>query len=111
MLRNGDSFARAPQTHVIDAKSVFDVVQKGAGASKEDRRTAIELAIVSEALAQARASVRWIPHFKMFADALTKPDLSKCTGALLHMLRSGSLKLVDEETELQLRACSSKRLI
>ena len=102
MLRNGDSFARAPQTQVIDAKSVFDVVQKGAGAPK-DRRTAIELAIVSEALAQARASVRWIPHFKMFVDALTKPDLSKCTGALLHML------VVDEETELQLRASDAHR--
>ena len=45
----------------------------------------------------------------MFVDALTKPDLSKCTGALLHMLRSGSLKLVDEETELQLRANDAHR--
>ena len=63
MLRNGDSFARAPQTHVMDAKSVFDVVQKGAGASKEDKSTAIELAIVAEALAQARAFVRPLDGF------------------------------------------------
>ncbi len=63
MLRNGDSFARAPQTHVIDAKSVFDVVQKGAGASKDDKRTAIELAIVAEALAQAGAFVRPLDGF------------------------------------------------
>ena len=42
---------RNPQVHVIDAKSVFDVIQKeGGSSSKQDRRTAIELAIVSEAM-------------------------------------------------------------
>ena len=100
---------RAPQAHVVDAKSVFDVVQKGGSSSKEDRRTSIELSIVIEALAKAQARVRWIPHFKNCVDALTKVDLSKCTGALLYLLKTGTFRLVDEASELERRAIDSHR--
>ena len=100
---------RAPQAHVVDAKSVFDVVQKGGSTSKEDRRTSIELSIVVEALAKAQARVRWIPHFKNCVDALTKVDLSKCTGALLYLLKTGTFRLVDEASELERRATDVSR--
>ena len=39
------------QVHVVDAKFVFDVIQKKGGPSpKQDRRRAVKLAIVSEAM-------------------------------------------------------------
>ena len=101
---------RNPQVHVIDAKSVFDVIQKeGGSSSKQDRRTAIELAIVSEAMKRSQATIRWVPHFKMFVDALTKADISKGAGALLHLLGSGKLQLVVEHDELSERAQDPKR--
>ena len=90
-------------------KSVFDVVQKGGSSSKEDRRTSIELSIVKEALTKAQARARWIPHFKNCVDALTKVDLSKCTGALLYLLKTGTFRLVDEASELERRATDANR--
>ena len=42
-------------------------------------------------------------------DALTKVDLSKCTGALLYLLKTGTFRLVDEASELERRAIDSHR--
>ena len=39
----------------------------------------------------------------MAADMLTKTDITKGNGALLHLLRSGSLHIDDEKSELKRR--------
>jgi len=95
---------RCTQTHVIDAKSVYDVISKGSAGNRQDRRTALDLAIVAEALEKASGSIRWVPHAKMPADGLTKAEFLKSNGALEHQMRTGVFALVQEATELQERA-------
>ena len=40
--------------HVVDAKSVYDTLQKEGAAGSKDRRTTLELAIVATALEKAQ---------------------------------------------------------
>lgn len=90
MLRSSCTLgARQNQAHVIDAKSVFDVLQKAATGSRQDRRTALELAIIAEALRSAGAPApRWVPHARMPADALTKEYCTLVNSALDHLIRT-----------------------
>ena len=52
---------RWPHDHSIDAKTVFDVLIKECGGSRQDRRTAVDLAIVRETLKAQGSHIRWIP--------------------------------------------------
>eukprot|EP00959_Pyramimonas_sp_CCMP1952_P246310 5148215-Pyramimonas_sp.AAC.1 len=72
---------------------------KEGNASAKDRRTAIDLAIICEALEQASGRTRWIPHGRMPVDALTKDDVTKCNAALFDLMTSGRIVLVDEGVE------------
>lgn len=47
---------------VVDAKSVFDTLLKPTAGSNQDRRTAIDLALLRQVADAAGAVVRWIPH-------------------------------------------------
>lgn len=88
---------------ITDAKSLYDTIQKESPSSRQDRRTAIEIAIILNSIKKADTIVRWAPHPRMVADVLTKDDLSRSNGALEEVLRTGRLALWDESTELQLR--------
>ena len=92
-----------PQCSITDAKSLYDSVKKGDPSSRQDRRTAIELAIICEAMSHAQGILRWVPHPKMIADGLTKDDLAKGNGALEDLLKTGRLCLWDELEELDRR--------
>ena len=94
---------RLGQCSITDAKSLFDTVQKGNPTSRQDRRTSVELAIISEAMSQAKGVLRWSPHPKMIADTLTKDDIARSNGALEEVLRTGRLSLWDEQHELEKR--------
>ena len=88
---------------ITDAKSLYDAILKNNPTSRQDRRTSIELAIISEIMSKTKGLLRWSPHPKMIADALTKDDISKTNGALeevLRTVRTGRLCLWDEEAEL-----------
>ena len=50
MLQEAELVIRVPQTHTIDAKAVFNVLKKEAAGSKQDRRAALDLAIIQESL-------------------------------------------------------------
>eukprot|EP00959_Pyramimonas_sp_CCMP1952_P396746 8312780-Pyramimonas_sp.AAC.1 len=76
---------------------------KDGHASAKDRRTALDLAIICEALEKARGKVRWIPHGRMPVDSLTKDDISKENAALFDLMMSGRLVLVDEGAEVKRR--------
>ena len=106
LLRGNSALAagRQPQAHLVDAKSVFDTVFKEAPGSRQDRRSAIELAIVVEALQAASGRIRWIPHAKMPADAMTHEDIARTNFALLDLLKTGALSLVDENSEMEARS-------
>ena len=101
---SGELKSRVPQAHAIDAKSLFDVIKKGAIGSRQDRRTAVEAAIIAEAMEAASGVIRWIPHWKMPADGLTHADPRKTNGALEHLIRTGMFQLVAEADELKRRA-------
>ena len=45
-----------------------------------------------------------MPHGRMFADALTKPEISRGGHALSHLLQSGHLRLMEESAQLRERA-------
>ena len=44
--------------------------------------------------------IRWIPHPKMPSDPMTKADVAKSNDALTHLLKSGTISLIDEEAEM-----------
>ena len=46
---------------IIDAKSVCDAVIRNGSSLKQDRRTAIDLAMARETLQQVQAMIRWCP--------------------------------------------------
>ena len=94
---------RQPQCGITDAKSLYDSLLKKSPASRQDRRTSIELAIICEAVSQTGSTVRWTPHPRMIADTLTKDDIGRSNGALEELLRSGLLTLWEEDVELRRR--------
>lgn len=51
---NCEPRARLPQTHVVDAKSVYDVLEKGAAGGRQDRRSAVALAIIAQSMEAPR---------------------------------------------------------
>ena len=82
--------ARQEQCTVTDAKSLYDALYKLCPASRQDRRTALELAIIVDLISKTGSQVRWTPHPRMPVDNLTKADISKGNGALLHLLKQAS---------------------
>ncbi|CAE7368225.1 RE1 [Symbiodinium sp. CCMP2456] len=99
---------RQPQCAVTDAKSLYDCILKEHPQGKQDRRSSLELAIIVKDLQETRSTVRWVPHQKMLADAMTKPDPLKANGALEQMLKTGVFSLVDVSEELANRASDSR---
>ena len=88
---------------IIDAKSVYDWVSRNGSSLNQDRRTAIDLAMARETLQHVQATIRWCPHTKMLADALTKAEVSKGNDAMTSALRLGTYRLAPETEEMQLR--------
>ena len=88
-----------PGAHALDAKSIFDTLAKNCAGRKEDRRTAIDLAIVRDSFSARRSCARWLPRLLNPTDIMTKSDVAKGSKALSHMLRSGILTLSDADEE------------
>ena len=88
---------------IIDAKSVYDSVIRNGSSLKQDRRTAIDLAMARETLQHVQATIRWCPHTKMLADSLTKAEVSKGNDAMTSALKLGTYRLAPETEEMQLR--------
>eukprot|EP00971_Amphidinium_carterae_P289000 5738574-Amphidinium_carterae.1 len=95
-------------THVIDAKALFDALQKEASSSHQDRRAAVDLSIIPESVSRAQAQLRWVPHGQMLADPLTKIRADLASPALEQTLASGWYRFVSEEDELAERAMDKR---
>ena len=78
-LESGEMKNYSEALSVIDAKSVYDSVIRNVSFLKQDRRTAIDLAMARETLQHVQATIRWCPHTKMLADSLTKAEVNKGT--------------------------------
>ena len=102
-LESGEMKNFSEALSVIDAKSVCDSVIRNGSSLKQDRRTAIDLAMARETLQHVRAVIRWCPHTKMLADSLAKAEVSKGNDAMASVLKNGTYRLAPEAEELQLR--------
>jgi hypothetical protein len=91
---------RQEQCQITDAKSLYDALYKQCPSSRQDRRTALELAVIIDLMIKTGSQVRWTPHPRMPVDVMTKADITKGNGALLHMLKHGHLRIDKEENEL-----------
>ena len=105
LLRRDCSLNRDPSGNVsiVDAKGIFDTLDRITAGSKTDRRTSIELAICRESLARIGSTIRWVPHPVMPVDPMTKADLAKSNAALFSLLRTGMLNIASEKTSLDER--------
>ena len=61
-----------PLTSVTDSKGNYDYLRKDTISPSEDRRSAIDLAIIWENLSRPQLFLRWIDGKAQVADALTK---------------------------------------
>jgi len=57
---------------VVDAKFLFDHLVKETIGSTEDRRTAIEMQVIRQSMAETGTVVKWVSHGRMTMDCLTK---------------------------------------
>ncbi len=94
---------RQAQCSVTDAKSLYDCLLRGNPSGKQDRKSALELAIILKDLQDTRSMIRWVPHQKMLVDCMTKESIEKSNGAMTQFLKSGWLSLVDVQQELHNR--------
>eukprot|EP00971_Amphidinium_carterae_P101748 2013637-Amphidinium_carterae.1 len=94
---------RLPQGHTIDAKAVFDALQREAAGCKADRRAAVDLSLIHNMMERTGAVIRWVPHSMMLADPLTKLDVG-AHHALTEALRSGVYRFIEMSAELARRS-------
>ena len=68
-----------------DAKSLYDHLRTETSGGANDRRTAIDIQIIRSSMEAQGATVIWVDHSGMYADAMTKtngniPLLRTCCG-------------------------------
>ena len=83
---------------VVDAKSLFDHLVKETIGTTADRRTAIEMQVIRQSLAETGTQVKWVPHTKMAMDCLTKRHGNRVP--LLEFLDTGILNFMPERSTL-----------
>ena len=81
---------------VVDAKSLFDHLVKETIGSTEDRRTAIEMQVIRQSMAETGTVVKWVPHGRMTMDCLTKRSGNRVP--LYEFLDSGVLDFRTERS-------------
>ena len=57
---------------VIDAKGLYDAINKDGISSSLDKRAGIEIMCIKEELARQKAQLRWVSSERMLADGMTK---------------------------------------
>ena len=87
--------------NIVDAKGIFDTLDKETSGSKADRRIAIDLAVIRTVMTRVGSHIRWVPHPAMPVDPLTKSDIQKGNMAQFKMLSSGMLRLAAEADSLR----------
>ena len=95
--RSSDAKARFPKVSSLgDAKSLYDHLRIETSGGANDRRTAIDIQIIS--MDAQGATVRWVDHSGMYADAMTKRNGNV---SLLRMLmRTGRICITEESVTL-----------
>ena len=94
------------QLVVLDSRTGYDLLN--GSALGEDKRLAIDIAAMKEALFEGQASrgIRWVPGEELLADDLTK---LRGNGKLATVLRTGVWALKDTDVAKKLRADAAVR--
>ncbi|CAK0831105.1 unnamed protein product, partial [Prorocentrum cordatum] len=85
---------------IVDAKGIFDTLDRDTGGSKNDRRVAIDLSVCRESLSRLGGTIRWMPRPFMPVDVMTKADVSKGNAAQLQLLKTGMMRLTAEKDSI-----------
>ena len=98
-----DHVKRVPIVGITDCKSLHDNLHSMSSISTcEDKRVAIDLAILKQCHKRTGLVVRWCPTHLMLADGLTK-DQADPADLLRAALSSGVYQLHDEAAVLELK--------
>ena len=83
-----------------DCRSLYDhLVTLGSGGTLDDKRVAIDIAVIRQCIQRTRLQPRWVPTDRMVADGLTK-DKGEPHDLLRSVLRNGKYQLADEQLVL-----------
>ena len=93
--RSSDAELRLPEVLSIgDAKSLYDHLRTETSGGPFDRRTAIDIQIVRSSMDAHGATVRWVDHSGMYADAKTKRNGN--IPLLQILMRTGRICITEE---------------
>ena len=88
---------------LTDCRSLYDhLTSLGSGGVLDDKRTAIDIAIIRQSIQRTKLEPRWCPTTYMAADALTK-DRAEPIDLLRSILRSSRYQLADEQIVMDRR--------
>ena len=95
-----DVLQRRSPIGMTDCRSLFDhLISLGSGGPLDDKRTAIDVAIIRQSIQRAKLEPRWCPTGHMVADGLTK-DKGEPLDLLRSVIRTARYQLADEDTVL-----------
>ena len=77
-----------------DAKSLYDHLHTETSGGVNDRRTAINIQVIRSSMEVQGASVRWVDHGGMYADAMTKRNGNIPLPQIL--MRTGRICITEE---------------
>ena len=98
--RSSDAQLRLPKVLAIgDAKSLYDHLHTETLGGANDRRTAIDIHIIGSNIEAQGATVRWVDHGGMYADAMTKRNGN--VPLLQIMMRTGRICITEEAAILE----------
>ena len=95
-----DVLLRRSPIGMTDCRSLFDhLISLGSGGPLDDKRTAIDVAIIRQSIQRAKLEPGWCPTGHMVADGLTK-DKGEPLDLLRSVIRTARYQLADEDTVL-----------
>ena len=98
--RSSDAQLRLPKVLSIgDAKSLYDHLHTETSGGANDRRTVIEIQIIRSSMEAQGATVRWVDHGGMYADAMTKRNGN--IPLLQILMRTGRICITEEAAILK----------
>ena len=98
--RSSDAPLRLPKVLSIrDAKMLYDYLHTQTSGGANDRRTAINIQIIRSSMEAQGATVRWVDHGGMYADAMTKRNDD--VPLLQLMMRTGRTCITEEAAKLE----------
>ena len=105
--RSSDADARLKHVlSICDAKSLYDHLRTETSGCANDKRTAIDIQIIRASMDAQGATIRWVDHSGMYADAMTKRNGN--TPLLQTLMRTGRVCITEESATLEKHRTDTK---